>query len=460
MIDPMIPVRDLCADASASQFGRLRFRFGDGAKAVLRRVLGRPGRGRPPGNEGSDGVAVAGGRSGQRPRPAVVVPAVTAVVAVLLGHALPSSAGEAQTAEDHWRLPLAPQGEAPPRWSDEERSLDPAACGGCHEERYAEWRGSLHARAFSPGLVGQLLTYDGEQAAECMRCHAPLAEQHRDFEAARTRGVADRPEGQGLAATGNGCAGCHVRGHRRFGPPQRETGATGQSEETGSHGGVYRAAWFESSAFCAVCHQFPQDYAVNGKPLENTVAEWRASPQAARGITCQGCHMPGRRHLWRGIHDREMVASGLTARFLRDGREARFELTNSGVGHAFPTYITPKVVMRAIALDARGRALPETAASHVIQRVVTYQGGQWVEHSDSRLPPGGSVSLRLTWKGSRRIRMWLEVYPDDYYDHEVFDTLLAGLPAGGSAARLIAEADSRAAASRYRLFETELRRPD
>ncbi|MDP6572415.1 MAG: multiheme c-type cytochrome [Rhodospirillales bacterium] len=396
-----------------------------------------------------------------------VLSALGLAVLVSMGHAQspspspsPGLGAGAGLAEEHWRLPLAPQGEAPPRWSDVERSLAPRSCGQCHGDQLQQWRTSLHAGAFSPGLVGQLLTFDAEQTASCMKCHAPLAEQHQDFEAARQRGEADDPERRGLAASGNGCAGCHVRGHRRSGPPGRDDGATGQSDEGGPHGGVYRAAWFEESEFCAACHQFPQEYAVNGKPLQNTLAEWRASPHAARGITCQGCHMPGRKHLWRGIHDPETVASGVTARFSADGRGASFQLSNSGVGHAFPTYITPKVVMRAVALDSQGRPLPETAAWRDIQRVVDYTGGQWVERSDSRLLPGQSATLRLPWKGSRRITMWLEVYPDDYYDHQVYDALLTGLPAGGPAARLIAKADKRAAASRYRLFETELRRPD
>ncbi|HLB81072.1 MAG TPA: hypothetical protein VJJ77_11270, partial [Dongiaceae bacterium] len=58
------------------------------------------------------------------------------------------------------------------------------------------------------------------------------------------------------------------------------------------------------------------------------------------------------------------------------------------------------------------------------------------------------------------IRMWLEIHPDDYYDNEVYDALLGGLPAEGSAARLIEQADARAAASHYRLFERDLERPE
>jgi hypothetical protein len=125
-----------------------------------------------------------------------------------------------------------------------------------------------------------------------MNCHAPLAEQAAAFAAATTRKKGHRPEAQGLAASGNSCAGCHVRRHRHFGPPQRETGAVGPSAAASPHGGVTRAADFEKAEFCAACHQFSEDQDINGKPLENTVAEWRQSRQAAAGQTCQTCHMP------------------------------------------------------------------------------------------------------------------------------------------------------------------------
>ncbi len=387
------------------------------------------------------------------------------VIAVLTVFALSAprvalNAGEADARpSDHWNLPLLSQGEAPAQWSEVERSLAPEACGQCHVGQYQQWRTSLHAKAFSPGLVGQLLTFDAQQTASCMECHAPLAEQRRAFEAARARGTAHLPSGQALAAAGNSCAGCHLRGHRRYGPPRRDIGATGQSDPAAPHGGVYRTVFFEKSEFCSACHQFPQTYAVNGKPLQNTHVEWQASPQAARGITCQGCHMPDRKHLWRGIHDPEMVAAGLSARFLAAAEGARFELTNSGVGHAFPTYVTPKAVMHAVALDAAGKERPETAVTYVIQRVVGFSGGRWVEYADTRLFPEDTASLELPWQDSDRIRMWLAIHPDDYYDHQVYDQLLGRLPAEGAAARLISRADSRAGASRYRLFETELKRP-
>src|SRR5207249_4863664 len=83
--------------------------------------------------------------------------------------------------------------------------------------------------------------------------------------------------------------------------------------ETLPHNGVTRTPAFLRSEFCQSCHQFtPEGFALNGKLLENTYAEWKASRFAREGVQCQDCHMPDRRHLWRGIHDPEMVRSGLT----------------------------------------------------------------------------------------------------------------------------------------------------
>ncbi|CAA7620141.1 multiheme c-type cytochrome [Magnetospirillum sp. SS-4] len=378
--------------------------------------------------------------------------AVAVAVFALASHADPLPAG-------YWHQPLAPQGTAPSSWSEQERSLKPEDCGLCHADKLAEWRTSLHAKAFSPGLVGQLLSLDVEEARSCMNCHAPLAEQMAAFEAARARGKGHVPWEQGLAAAGNSCGGCHVREHRRFGPSQRDSGQAGVGSPDAPHGGVIRSTDFEKSDFCAVCHQFPQDQAINGKPLENTVVEWRASPAAAEGKTCQSCHMPGRRHLWRGIHDPDMVRSGLTAEFIADSRRARFRLTSTGVGHAFPTYVTPKVVMAGVALDAAGRPVAGTMRRHVIQRRVEVVNGEWVERFDTRLSPGETAVLDMPWPAGGRVRFWLEVHPDDFYDHDVYDGLLAGLPGKSPAARLIAEADAQAGRNRFRLFETLVSRP-
>ncbi len=59
--------------------------------------------------------------------------------------------------EAHWRFPIPPQGDPPEGSSALESALDPASCGACHPKQFAEWKGTLHAGAFSPGFAGQLI---------------------------------------------------------------------------------------------------------------------------------------------------------------------------------------------------------------------------------------------------------------------------------------------------------------
>ena len=58
--------------------------------------------------------------------------------------------------------------------------------------------------------------------------------------------------------------------------------------------------------------------------------------------------MPDRRHLWRGVHDRDMVRRAL----YREIRVARIDaeriritlvLANRDAGHYLPTYVVPKI---------------------------------------------------------------------------------------------------------------------
>lgn len=329
----------------------------------------------------------------------------------------------------HWQRPLPPQWRTPPGFSPLEASLDPRACGSCHPRQFEDWQTSLHAHAMGPGLLGQLIDMDPadrESHQACLRCHAPLAEQaeqvaawitgnNADTAMARRDGVPDRPlYNQGLI-----CVACHLREGEIYGPPRRD--GSGDRDQ-GPHGGFRTSTAFEDSRFCAACHQFEADgFALNGKLLENTFAEWRASPQAAAGQSCQSCHMPDRRHLWRGIHDRATVLTGVEINL--DGitttgpaLAARLTLTNSGVGHYFPTYVTPLVVMESVQLDSGGAPIPDTRQQRIIARQVSMDLSK--ELSDSRLAPGETA--RLDYRAPRHpravsLRLAIQVEPDRFY---------------------------------------------
>ena len=348
--------------------------------------------------------------------------------------ALLAGCGERQPAsvEDflavHWADPLAPQGNPPKTFSALEASLTPEACGQCHAEQYQAWRTSLHSRAMSPGLLWQFKLMDQEQANRCLRCHAPLAEQkalmalEQGWQAAPSQPPPDYVD-PGLAHRGLVCAACHVRGHQRFGPPAR-----GQPVKGAPHGGFTASSAFQDSRFCAHCHQFPEDGPrINGKLQEDTYQQWRASPQAA-DQPCQSCHMPDRRHLWRGIHDPEMTRKAIDVALelvdLGKGRyEARATVRNVGAAHHFPTYMVPKVELLFQVREANGRS--RELGRQVIGWTVDI--GITREIDDTRIPAGGSrvFSQPLLMPATRdwQVELVVRVRPGEHYERIYRDAL-------------------------------------
>ena len=351
-----------------------------------------------------------------------------APLAVLLGTAAVGADAIQDFIRRHWSLPLAPQGAPPARFSPIEASLHPEACGSCHAAQLADWRESTHAAATGPGVEGQLvemLQRDPRAALGCLPCHAPLAEQAPVIVDGDT--VLPNPAHDAvLQSKGVPCAGCHVRAHQRFGPPRRDGSLASAAERrTLPHNGVTRTPAFLKSEFCASCHQFaPNGFALNGKLLENTYNEWKASRFARQGVQCQDCHMPDRRHLWRGIHDPDMVRSGLTitaqpgAPRYRAGDVASVTLrvTSTRVGHAFPTYVTPRVVLSAELVDGAGQVISGSRQEKIVGRDVALDLSR--ELSDTRLQPGQSATLtyRMTVPGAGvRARLAVVVEPDAFY---------------------------------------------
>ena len=390
---------------------------------------------------------------------AVLIAALAALGAV-------SALGSDEFLGRHWRRPLAPQGPPPARYSPLEASLEPGACGTCHPAQLADWRTSLHAAAMGPGVSGQLvemLESDPGSALSCFTCHAPLAEQAPRV-ADGARASANPVYDATLGAKGLVCAGCHVRGHARFGPPRRDGSlASTAPRDTLPHNGVTRTPAFLRSGFCQSCHQFtPDGFTLNGKLLENTYNEWKASRFARESVQCQNCHMPDRRHLWRGVHDPEMVRSGLTinaragsARY-RPGDTISLTLTveSTRVGHAFPTYVTPRVVLSAELVDETGQVVAGSREEQVIGREVTLDLER--EIADTRLMPGKKAVLHYRRRVDRaglRARLSVVVYPDEFYTR-FFESLLEQGAGRGEAQ--IRDALAATRRSPFTVFEREM----
>ena len=284
----------------------------------------------------------------------------------------PATAVDTSTAGGYWTLPVPAQGGA----------LSSASCAACHTAQFADWSRARHALAMGPGVWAQMHDQP-ELSGMCATCHTPLREQWTDAY---------------LQADGVGCSGCHSRASQKFGPPPLATTiAPLVARYPAPHGAVNTRDFFESVEFCAGCHQFAEGRAprVNGAFLQNTVEEWRTSRAAQEGKTCQTCHMPGRRHLFRGIHDPETVRNGVRwtfdARLVSNRVESRMTLTNTDTGHAFPTYVVPEVWMRIALVDRYGAG--PVVAERLIARRVAFTRGQWKELGDTRLSQDESATI-------------------------------------------------------------------
>lgn len=366
---------------------------------------------------------------------------VPSLPALIFGLALGLQATVVARADDespfdpYWHRPIPVQGPAPAFAADNPVLTDLSAetCRLCHPAPFADWSASLHASAVSPGLLGQLAAFDLDTQRDCLACHAPREES------------LDHWESEGLAGAGRiaaiDCAACHVRAHVRHGP--RAIAET-------PHGPVEVLPLIRQAEFCAPCHQFEADgLSVNGKPLENTFFEWRASRYARAGVTCQTCHMPDRSHGFKGIHDPETTRRGLQVRAWRVRDGLRVRAGNVGAGHALPTYVTPRILIRLEGADGT------PSLTHAIARRMRWSEEQgWEELADDRLLPDQWVTLELPLPMAAAGRVGVVVEPGYDYHRRVYPALPALLGERLSAAglALLQRAQTLAGATAYRLY--------
>ncbi|MDX8394093.1 MAG: multiheme c-type cytochrome [Mariprofundales bacterium] len=370
---------------------------------------------------------------------------------------------------NYWQYNLPAQGEKPHDWDAMFTDLHPQRCGQCHTEQFAAWSKSLHSHAFSPGLFGQFPPMGVKSANQCLGCHTPLAEQKYDL----TNGSAEiRLDVQGnkdnkdnnanktnLRHAGVSCAACHIRQWQRFGPPRKGSDNQGYIKSE-AHGGFMASADFEQSQFCASCHQFSQSDAINGKPLENTVYEWQQSPFAKAGkdkATCQQCHMPERRHEFRGIHDFKMTRGGLGFVIKQAGNNVKLTITSEKIGHAFPTYVTPLVTITALAQDNNGEILHKQQWEIIRRVTYNYNDNAWQETVDTRLMPKESRDFVLQNIPAKTmtVQFIVNVQPDYYYKG-LYKSLLADNSLDVAARKRIQQALEQAENNDYILYEKVL----
>lgn len=173
---------------------------------------------------------------------------------------------------------------------------DPTTCAECHPSHFAEWSGSMHAYAsIDPvfrAMVDRARRDAGSQtAAQCMRCHAPVAVM-----------LGMTTDGAELAdvpawAQGVTCWYCHTAtsvgalhdGTLHLAEDGGVRGGLSDPVPTPAHANVYSPlhdrSRLESAELCGGCH--PDSFSEWGESLYS-------NPVAGQQLTCGSCHMDGR----------------------------------------------------------------------------------------------------------------------------------------------------------------------
>lgn len=200
-------------------------------------------------------------------------------------------------------------------------------CVRCHEGHAADWRDSLHARAWTDADFQH--GYAREPDAFCRGCHAPEADPSRS-----DPGDAGR--------VGVACVTCHVPA--RAGWPAGATLAAGdgRGRDAESPHSIVRDPAFGTEAACASCHEFAFPDAPS-LAMQATIAEHATAPDADG---CASCHMPRipdevgtrRGHAFAASRDPQMLRDAVTVAVRRPTAEhLEITLRPNRLGHAFPT---------------------------------------------------------------------------------------------------------------------------
>lgn len=290
-------------------------------------------------------------------------------------------------------------------------------CGDCHASIiYEQWKNNGHAQSASNPRFMDLYNGtagDGSPDAHpgfrldyphsngnCSNCHAPAA-------AVKNMIGVDMNTLEVVEKLGVSCDFCHkvkdvrLRENTSINsgvmhmdirrPPEGHQVFFGPYTDV-PHPDAYAPA-ISKSIYCAPCHQG----SFWGVPVYESYSEWLASPYAAKGITCQNCHMhpdsvttnfaPGRGGLERdpktipshydfGSRDSAFLASSVTMATTgttrKDSLHVRVSITNSTAGHHIPTDQPMRnLILLVTATNGQGKTLPYGGTN-----IIPYWGGR------------------------------------------------------------------------------------
>ncbi|MGE0472682.1 MAG: multiheme c-type cytochrome [Nitrospirales bacterium] len=304
------------------------------------------------------------------------------------------------------------------------KSLNAEECGNCHEEIYKEWKTSIHAQAYTDPFFQAYWKKDGHVWV-CLNCHTPLENQQptliQDLPRGRVEKAFEIPNyryDSEYQQEGVTCAACHVRDGVILGP---------YDDSAAPHPTRYDPS-FRTTQICYRCHNVvsgPMQF-YNVGPCGTYAESEGEFFIKERGFTCQTCHMPevqrpvaknspiryGRRHLWRGGHDPDMIKKAVAVQVQADppspvpGEDVTLTLTliNAGAGHKIPTgdpdrFFTVDFLVK----DPNGQVVKQQ--TDTMGRWILWQP-VIVEVYDNRLLPLASRDYRFEYEIPQSEKGW------------------------------------------------------
>ncbi len=358
-------------------------------------------------------------------------------------------------------------------------AMDAGTCGGCHQDQLAEWRDSIHARAWDDDQYQAELHKDPAIRWICINCHLPLYDQQARLPVGlagddlRKPTLVDNPGyDEKLRDDAIGCAACHVRDGHVEGP-------TGVAD--GAPHATRKSPDLTTAAFCTRCHGVE----VTVEQLDLVCAfatgrehdSWVAAQPPGEAKTCQGCHMPviehrrwvgaapapGEAHSFPGslipkrpsdteafARWQEVFPEGVEARVAFEPADpapgsqatAVFTVHNVHAGHSVPTgdperYLDVKMAVR----DGAGQALAEQA--EVIRVKFRWHPPPPEKLYDNRLTHGEARTFRVPFQvpasGAASATVEVDKYRIDQEAleyHDLVGVVVPGRPSVRAEARL------------------------
>ena len=184
--------------------------------------------------------------------------------------------------------------------------ITPETCGGCHDEIYEQWQGSMHNLAYydeiynsvaDAGLIGLTDKDEIAEAEHCQSCHTPIGY----ITGYPLKTSDDKSKIAEISKQGVQCDYCHsITGAYAVYNAKFKYDPGNGEDDPGVKRGPFKdsesdyhqsefSEFHTKSELCGTCHDV--QHVALGTWLETTYQEWKKSPYNKQGVQCQDCHM-------------------------------------------------------------------------------------------------------------------------------------------------------------------------